>query len=53
VSYITGNNVDTGAGFEGKDRERDLDIGYAFQSGMLSGLGVRVRNVMARSKLSQ
>jgi hypothetical protein len=49
VRYITGNNVDTGAGFEGKDRERDLDIGYAFQSGMLSGLGVRVRNVMARS----
>ena len=49
VRYITGNNVDTGADFEGKDRERDLDIGYAFQSGMLSGLGVRVRNVMARS----
>lgn len=49
VRYITGNNVDTGAGFEGKDRERDLDIGYAFQSGMLRGLGVRVRNVMARS----
>jgi hypothetical protein len=49
VRYITGDNVDTGAGFEGKDRERDLDIGYAFQSGVLSGLGVRVRNVMARS----
>lgn len=49
VRYITGDNVDTGAGFQGKDRERDLDIGYAFQSGMLSGLGVRVRNVMARS----
>jgi hypothetical protein len=49
VRYITGDNVDTGAGFEGKDRERDLDIGYAFQSGRLSGLGVRVRNVMARS----
>lgn len=49
IRYITGDNVDTGAGFEGKDRERDLDIGYVFQSGMLSGLGVRVRNVMARS----
>lgn len=49
VRYITGNNVDTGAGYEGKDRERDLDIGYAFQSGFLSGIGVRVRNVMARS----
>ncbi|WP_332847450.1 OprD family porin [Pseudomonas lactucae] len=49
VRYISGDNVDTGAGYEGKDRERDLDIGYAFQSGMLSGLGIRVRNVMARS----
>lgn len=49
VRYITGDNVNTGAGFEGKDRERDLDIGYAFQNGFLSGLGVRVRNVMARS----
>lgn len=49
VRYIAGNNVSTGAGFKGKERERDLDIGYAFQSGFLSGLGVRVRNVMARS----
>ena len=49
VRYITGNNVDTGKGFEGKDRERDLDLGYVVQSGTLKGLGVRVRNVMARS----
>jgi hypothetical protein len=49
VRYISGNNVTTGAGFEGKDRERDLDIGYAVQSGVLSGLGIRLRNVMARS----
>ncbi|WP_239481968.1 OprD family porin [Zestomonas insulae] len=49
LRYITGNNVDTGQGFEGKDRERDLDIGYVVQSGALQGLGVRVRNVMARS----
>jgi hypothetical protein len=49
VRYIKGNNVETSGGFEGKDRERDLDIGYAFQNGLLSGLGVRVRNVMARS----
>lgn len=49
VRYITGDNVTTGAGYEGKDRERDLDIGYAVQSGVLSGLGIRVRNVMARS----
>jgi hypothetical protein len=49
VRYITGNNVTTGAGYEGRDRERDLDIGYVVQSGALSGVGVRVRNVMARS----
>ncbi len=49
VRYITGSNVDTGKGFEGKDRERDLDIGYVLQSGSLKGLGIRVRNAMARS----
>ena len=49
VRYITGDNVTTGAGYEGKDRERDLDIGYAVQRGVLSGLGSLVRNVMARS----
>jgi hypothetical protein len=49
VRYITGNNVDTGKGFEGKDRERDLDLGYVVQSGTLKGLGMRVRNAMARS----
>ena len=49
VRYITGNNVDTGLGYEGRDRERDLDIGYAVQSGALKGLGIRVRNAMARS----
>lgn len=49
VRYITGDNVKTGGGYEGKDRERDLDIGYAVQSGVLSGLGIRIRNVMARS----
>ncbi|MBT8766913.1 OprD family porin [Metapseudomonas boanensis] len=49
LRYITGDNVDTGKGFEGQDWERDLDIGYVFQSGALKGLGVRVRNVTARS----
>ncbi|MHC6225708.1 OprD family porin [Pseudomonas sp. X10] len=49
VRYITGNNVDTGQGFEGKDRERDIDIGYAVQGGVFKGLGIRVRNAVARS----
>lgn len=49
LRYIEGNNVDTGKGYEGKDRERDLDLGYVVQGGSLKGLGIRVRNAMARS----
>ncbi|OLF52927.1 OprD family porin [Pseudomonas chlororaphis] len=49
VRYIRGDNVDTGNGYEGKDWERDLDIGYVIQSGPLGGLGIKVRNVVARS----
>lgn len=49
VRYIRGDNVDTGRGFEGREWERDLDLGYTFQSGVLKSLGVRVRNVTARS----
>ena len=55
VRYIRGDNVDVqatnrgGSRYEGKDWERDLDIGYVVQSGSLKGLGVRVRNVVARS----
>jgi len=55
VRYIRGDNIDVqatnrgGARYEGKDWERDLDIGYTLQSGALKGLGVRVRNVTARS----
>jgi len=49
VRYLKGDNVDTGRGFEGEEWERDLDIGYVVQSGALKGLGVKVRNVTARS----
>ncbi|MCK9799249.1 OprD family porin [Pseudomonas sp. MAFF 302030] len=49
VRYISGDNVDTGKGYEGKDWERDLDIGYVVQSGTLGGLGIKLRNVAARS----
>ena len=41
LRYIRGNNVDTGQGFEGREWERDLDIGYVVQSGALKGVGVR------------
>ncbi|MOA53916.1 Porin-like protein NicP precursor [compost metagenome] len=46
---MTGDNVTTGRGFEGQDWERDLDIGYAVQSGVLRGVGIRIRNAIARS----
>ncbi|WP_045883026.1 OprD family porin [Pseudomonas chlororaphis] len=49
VRYVKGDNVDTGRGFEGKDWERDLDISYVVQGGPLKGLGVQVRNAIARS----
>lgn len=49
VRYIRGDNVDTGQGFEGEEWERDLDLGYTVQSGVLKNLGIRVRNVTARS----
>ncbi len=55
VRYIQGDNVDAqatnrgGPRYEGKDFERDLDIGYTVQSGPLKNLGVRLRNVTARS----
>lgn len=55
VRYIKGDNVDVqatnrgGPSYEGKEWERDLDIGYTVQSGPLKDLNVRVRNVTARS----
>ena len=49
VRYIKGDNVDTGRGFEGEDRERDLDLAYTVQSGPLKNFSVRVRNAEARS----
>ena len=55
VRYIKGDNVDVqatnrgGPRYEGKDFERDLDIGYVVQSGPLKNVGVRLRNVTARS----
>ncbi|WP_414153851.1 OprD family porin [Pseudomonas sp. AN-1] len=49
VRYVKGDNVDTGTAEEGKDWERDLDLGYTVQSGPLKNVSVRVRNVTARS----
>lgn len=49
VRYLKGDNVDTGRSFEGKEHERDIDLGYAVQGGVLKGLGIRLRNAVARS----
>lgn len=49
VRYVKGRDVDTGLGFEGRDWERDLDLAYVVQSGLFEGVGVRIRNVVARS----
>jgi hypothetical protein len=47
--YVTGDNARTAGGYEGKDRERDLDLSYTFQASPLKGLAVRLRNAVARS----
>ncbi|MED5609748.1 MULTISPECIES: OprD family porin [Pseudomonas] len=49
LRYLRGSNVDTGRGFEGRDRERDLELAYTLQGGPLAGLNIRLRNAMARS----
>ncbi|MCO7516585.1 OprD family porin [Pseudomonas guariconensis] len=49
LRYVKGKDVETGLGFEGRDWERDLDLAYVVQSGPLEGVGVRIRNVVARS----
>ncbi len=45
--YITGDNF--GADNKGKEWERDTDIAYVFQDGVLKNLGVRWRNATVRS----
>ncbi|VVO07863.1 OprD family porin [Pseudomonas fluorescens] len=48
--YISGSDIDLGNNRpEGKEWERDTDIGYVFQSGTLKNLGVKWRNATVRS----
>lgn len=48
--YITGDNIDLGGNRpEGKEWERDTDIGYVVQSGPLKNVGVKWRNATVRS----
>ncbi|MCY1536275.1 Porin-like protein NicP [compost metagenome] len=52
VRYVTGDGFDGAGGRDGKEWERDLDIGYTVQSGPLKNLGVRWRNAMVRTNAS-
>ncbi|WP_223455544.1 MULTISPECIES: OprD family porin [unclassified Pseudomonas] len=48
--YINGDNIDLGNNRpEGKEWERDTDIGYVLQSGPLKNVGVKWRNATVRS----
>lgn len=48
--YISGSDIDLGNNRpEGKEWERDTDIGYVVQSGPLKNVGVKWRNATVRS----
>ncbi|CAI8850254.1 OprD family porin [Pseudomonas sp. IT-P253] len=48
--YINGDNIDLGGNRpEGKEWERDTDIGYVIQGGPLKNVGVKWRNATVRS----
>jgi hypothetical protein len=48
--YISGDNIDRGPALsEGKEWERNMDIGYVVQEGALKNLGVKWRNATVRS----
>lgn len=47
--YVSGDNVQRTAPGEGKEWERNTDIGYVFQDGTFKGLGVKWRNATVRS----
>ncbi|WP_217475758.1 OprD family porin [Stutzerimonas stutzeri] len=47
--YISGDNVDLGTANDGKEWERDMDLGYVIQKGPLKNLGIKWRNATVRS----
>ncbi|WP_213877284.1 OprD family porin [Pseudomonas sp. dw_358] len=47
--YVSGDNVERTGGGEGKEWERDTDLGYVIQSGPLKNVGVKWRNATVRS----
>jgi hypothetical protein len=47
--YVSGDNVQRASGGEGKEWERNMDIGYVVQSGPLKNVGIKWRNATVRS----
>lgn len=47
--YISGDNVQLSSGNDGKEWERNMDLGYVLQSGPLKNLGLKWRNATVRS----
>ena len=47
--YLRGDNITLASGNEGKEWERNTDIGYVVQDGPLKNLGVKWRNATVRS----
>lgn len=48
--YLSGDSIDRGPGAaEGKEWERDTDIGYTFQEGTLKNLNIKLRNATFRT----
>ncbi|WP_397447988.1 OprD family porin [Pseudomonas sp. NA-150] len=47
--YVNGDNVERAGGGEGKEWERNMDIGYVIQSGALKNVGLKWRNATVRS----
>ena len=52
--YVYGDNVELGAGrAEGKEWQRNMDLGYVIQSGPVKGLGLKWRNATYRSNFGK
>ncbi|MFF7708443.1 OprD family outer membrane porin [Pseudomonas sp. NPDC007930] len=47
--YVSGDNVERSAPGQGKEWERNTDLGYVIQSGPLKNLGLKWRNATVRS----
>ncbi|MBN0654309.1 OprD family outer membrane porin, partial [Pseudomonas aeruginosa] len=50
--YVSGDNVARGAANDGKEWERNTDLGYVVQSGPLKNLWVKWRNATVRSNFA-